>query len=287
MTDAAGPPSRRQWLAAAEGALREADSDDAPFEASLLLARALGEERLRLLAFADEGLSAAELAKAEDWLSQRLQGVPLAYLEGRADFYGRPFAVDPAVLIPRADSECLIELILGRKELDNPTTILDLGTGSGCLLLTLLAERPTWRGIGIDRSRDALQVARGNAAALGLQDRASFLQSDWLQALRLGPEMGLVVANPPYVLPGEVLGPGVAEYEPDLALYSATDDALSAYRRILAGCRPWGTEARLLFEIGAGRAQELDQLAAAYGYRRMAKAHDLGGILRALLYAPV
>ncbi|MHC4839208.1 MAG: class I SAM-dependent methyltransferase, partial [Planctomycetota bacterium] len=125
-----------------------------------------------------------------------------------------------------------------------------------------------------------------NAGALGLQGRTSFLQSDWLQAIRLGPEVGLVVANPPYVLPGEELGPGVAEHEPELALYSAADDALSAYRRILVGCRSWATEARLLFEIGAGRAPELDQLAAAHGFRRIAEAHDLGGILRALLYAP-
>lgn len=287
MTDAAGRPSRRRWLAAAEGALREAGSEDPPFEASLLLARALGEERLRVLAFADEALSTVEAAKAEDWLEHRLQGVPLAYLEGRADFYGRPFGVDPAVLIPRADSECLIDLVLGREELDRPTTILDLGTGSGCLLLTLLAERPAWRGIGIDRSPAALAVARGNAAALGLEDRASFLHSDWLGALRLGAEVGLVVANPPYVLPGEALGPGVAEHEPDLALYSAADDALSAYRRILLDCRSWSREARLLFEIGAGRAPELDHLAAAHGFRRLAEAHDLGGILRALLYAPV
>jgi release factor glutamine methyltransferase len=286
MTDTAGPPSRRRWLAAAEGALREAGSEDPPFEASLLLARALGEERLQVLAFADEALTVEQAAKAEDWLWRRLQGVPLAYLEGRADFYGRPFRVDPAVLIPRADSECLIDLVLARAELDRPTTVLDLGTGSGCLLLTLLAERPAWRGIGIDRSRAALKVARSNAEALGLGQRASFIQSSWLEAIRLSPEVGLVVANPPYVLPGEELGPGVAGQEPDLALYSAADDALSAYRRILTGCRSWSSEARLLFEIGAGRAMELDQLAAAHGFRRLTEAEDLGGILRALLYAP-
>jgi len=291
MTDAAGSLPRRQWLKQASAELKKQSLPDPVWEASLLLARCLGISRLQLLANQEEALDGAERQRAEEWLRRYLSGEPLAYLEGEAHFYGRPFVVNSSVLVPRADSECLVEMVLTALGLPEQSWVCDLGTGSGCLLLTLLAEQPHWRGIGVDYSRQALEVARSNARRHHLEDRVDWLQSSWLQGLQLPPGPGLVISNPPYVVAGEEMGHGVAEYEPDLALFVPEQDPLQAYRAILQSCaKPeakggLARSAHLLFEIGAGRGEELIALAKAHGFRLLKRASDLGGVERALLFA--
>lgn len=291
MTEVAGSLPRRVWLKQASAKLQKQSLPDALWEASLLLARCLGISRLRLLANQEEALQGAERQRADDWLRRYLSGEPLAYLEGEAHFYGRPFVVSPAVLVPRADSESLIEMVLAELDLPEKSWVCDLGTGSGCLLLTLLAEREHWQGIGVDYSRQALEVARSNARRHHLEARVQWLQSSWLSALQLPLGPGLVVANPPYVVIGEEMGHGVAEFEPDLALFVPEQDPLQAYRAILQSCAMAETkgglaaEAHLLFEIGAGRGEELIGLAKTHGFRLLKRASDLGGVERALLFA--
>ncbi len=293
MTEAAGSLPRRVWLKQASAKLKKQSLPDPVWEASLLLARCLGVSRLRLLANQEEALQGAERQRADDWLERYLCGEPLAYLEGEAHFYGRPFVVSPAVLVPRADSECLIEMVLAELDLPEKSWVCDLGTGSGCLLLTLLAERAHWRGIGVDYSRPALEVARSNARRHHLEARVDWLQCSWLSGLELPAGPGLVVANPPYVVLGETMGHGVAEFEPDLALFVPEQEPLQAYRIILQSCAQTeaagglSAEARLLFEIGAGRSAELIALAKTHGFRLLKRASDLGEVERALLFARV
>lgn len=291
MSQAGGSLRRRDWLKHASAQLQNQGLPDPVWEASLLLARCLRISRLQLLAAQEEPLLPAEGQRASDWLQRYLSGEPLAYLEGECHFYGRPFVVSPAVLVPRADSECLIEMVLLDQGFPKKAWVCDLGTGSGCLLLTLLAERPYWQGIGMDYSLEALRVAQSNARRLQLTARLSLVQSSWLNSLRLPPGPGLVVSNPPYVVRGEEMGHGVAEYEPDLALFAPEDDPLQAYRLVLASCAQapeqggLNTQAKLLFEIGAGRGDALIALAQTYGFRVLNRASDLGGVERALLFA--
>lgn len=291
MTDAAGSLPRRDWLKQASAELKQQSLPDPVWEASLLLARCLGISRLQLLANQEEALQGAERHRADEWLRRYGSGEPLAYLEGEAHFYGRPFVVSPAVLVPRADSECLIEMGLTELDLPEQSWVCDLGTGSGCLLLTLLAERAQWQGIGVDYSRQALEVARSNARRHHLEPRVQWLQSSWLSSLKLPSGPGLVVSNPPYVVAGEEMGHGVAEFEPDLALFVPEQDPLQAYRAILEFCAKseakggLPAEARLLFEIGAGRGEELIALAKTHGFHLLKRASDLGGVERAVLFA--
>jgi len=291
MTDAAGSLLRRDWLKQASAELKKQSLPDPVWEASLLLARCLGISRLQLLANQEVALQGAERQRADDWLNRYQSGEPLAYLEGEAHFFGRPFVVSPAVLVPRADSESLIEMVLADADLPEQSWVCDLGTGSGCLLLTLLAERAQWQGIGIDYSRQALKIARSNARRHHLEPRVQWLQSSWLSSLQLPSGPGLVVSNPPYVIAGEEMGHGVAEFEPELALFVPEQDPLQAYRAILQSCAKPETngglaaEARLLFEIGAGRGEELIALAKTHGFRLLKRASDLGGVERALLFA--
>ena len=216
-------------------------------------------------------------------LDRRAAREPMALILGRQGFWSLDLAVSPATLIPRADSEALIEAaIAARPARHQVQRILDLGTGTGCLLLAALTEFPHAWGLGLDRAPDAAALARRNAEAAGLLDRASFAAGNWAAALA-GP-FDLVLSNPPYIPHDDIAGlmPEVAEFEPLLAL-DGGPDGLDAYRALLAALpdvlAPGGLA---VFELGEGQHQSVAALAQAAEFGTMVRT-DLGGIPRALL----
>jgi len=254
-------------------------SDTARLDAELLMAEALGVSRSELLLrhMGDEAPPGFE-----GLLARRLGHEPVAYILGRQEFFGRSFTVSPAVLIPRGDSECVVEAAL--EACPSPARILDCGVGSGALLLTLLAERPEAQGVGIDRSEAALAVARANAEALGLLPRAKMLRRDWSEE---GWQEGLgrfdlVIANPPYVEDDAQLAPSVCFFEPAEALFAGNlglDAYLSLVPQIPALLELGGSVA---FEIGAKQAEEVQHIACEAGFSCILR-RDLGGRPRALI----
>ena len=257
----------------------EAASDTARLDAEVLMAHALGVTRSDLLL---RHLRDAAPAGFAALVARRLTHEPVAYIVGTQEFYGRSFAVSPAVLIPRADSESVVEAALG--VCPDPARVLDCGVGSGALLLSVLADRPKAAGIGIDRSPEALAVARANAAALGLVERAEMLPRDWTAAEwadGLG-RFDLILANPPYVEEDADLAPSVRGHEPAGALFAGVE-GLDDYRILLPQLAPLlahgGT---VVVEIGAEQAHAVGQIAQAAGFSAELR-RDLGGRARVLI----
>ncbi len=210
----------------------------------------------------------------------------MAYILGEREFWGLPFKVSPAVLVPRPDSETVIEAVLGlMPQRDRAWRILDLGTGSGCLLLTLLREYPQARGVGLDASPEALSMARENADTLGVSARVRLAAGDWRRAGwagELGGPFDLVVSNPPYIDSGAIDGlmPEVARHEPRLALDGGSD-GLDAYRLIAAAAPALvAGGGHIVVEVGEGQAADVAGLFALAGLRPLAPWKDLGGIER-------
>jgi release factor glutamine methyltransferase len=218
--------------------------------------------------------------------ARRITREPMAYILGEREFWGLPFKVSPAVLVPRPDSETVIEAVLGlMPDRDRAWHILDLGVGSGCLLLTLLREYPQASGVGLDASEEALAVARQNAEALGVSRRAQLVAGDWREAgwtERLGGPFDLVVSNPPYVESAAICGlmPEVARFEPRLALDGGRD-GLDAYRLLaVAGSKLVTAGGHLVVEVGEGQALEVKGIFASASLTPLAPWKDLGGIER-------
>jgi release factor glutamine methyltransferase len=257
----------------------EAVSDTARLDAELLMAEALGVSRSEML-LRRTGDAEPELFQA--LITRRLAHEPVAQILGRKGFYGREFRVGRDVLTPRADSETTVAAALEAGP--GATRLLDCGTGSGALLLTLLAELPQATGIGIDRSPGAIAVAQDNAVRLGLADRAEMRLADW-HASGWATDIGqfdLVIANPPYVETAFALAPTVRDYEPHGALYAGSE-GLDDYRVLVpqlpALLRPAGAA---VLEIGASQAESVAAIARAVGFRGELR-HDLGGRARALI----
>lgn len=283
---ASGAATYDALLRDAAVALTAAGIDNARFEARLLLAHAGGVTVEWLVAHGGEAAPLAAVEALRALTARRVRREPMAYVVGEREFWGLPFKVSPAVLVPRPDSETVIEAALalmpGRTE---PWRIVDLGVGSGCLLLTLLREFPNARGVGMDASAAALAVTQANAEALGVAARLRLVEGDWRQpgwAERLGGPFDLLVANPPYIETAAIDGlmPDVARFEPRLAL-DGGGDGLSAYRAIADGAAglmvPGG---RVLIEAGEGQAPEISTLLASTGFSVGSPWKDLGGIDR-------
>ncbi|MCA0206771.1 MAG: peptide chain release factor N(5)-glutamine methyltransferase [Proteobacteria bacterium] len=261
----------REALAQAIQRLDAAGIPDAPRDARLLLAHALGiaPDRLTLVLRDPAG---AEQAAFREAIARRAAREPVSHITGRRLFWGRAFHVTADVLDPRPETETLIAEALGGPF----DRVLDLGTGSGAILLTLLAERPAARGLGTDLSDRALAVARGNAAALGLEPRADFARGDWF-----GPVTGrfdLIVSNPPYIAEAEMAGlsPEVLR-EPRMAL-TPGGDGLDAYRAIVRGAGAHLTPGgRLMVEIGPTQGAAVAGLMAGAGLQGIACRPDLDG----------
>lgn len=268
-------------LAAAQGALakllREAGIETPALDARLLVQGALDYDAGQLALAHDEALNHAAAMRLADYAAQRLKHKPVSRIFGSRGFYGRDFIINERVLDPRPDSETLIEVALAHLPDGAAARLLDLGTGSGCLLLTLLAERPALTGMGADVSAQALDVARANAAALGLADRADFIESDWLKNITGTYEM--IVSNPPYLGPGEIewLARDVADYDPHLALYGGSD-GLDPYRHLCRNAAAFLVQdGWLVFEIGALQARAVRGFMQEAGFSNIAVQQDLAG----------
>ncbi|WP_025032694.1 peptide chain release factor N(5)-glutamine methyltransferase [Bradyrhizobium sp. DOA9] len=275
--------SARRALAAQ---LRSAGLDEAELDARILIGAALGLDLTGLIAQAARPLTAAEASRLAQHAQRRIAGEPVARILGTREFWGLPFRLSEATLVPRPDTETVVELaleILRERKASRPPRIADIGTGSGAILLALLHEIPDAFGVGTDLSQNALGTARGNAAALGLADRAAFVACSYAAALR-GP-FDLIVSNPPYIPSAEIprLSVEVREHDPHLAL-DGGNDGYDAYRALIPQASerlaPGGA---LVVEAGRGQAQNIETLmrAAALSLDRPPKA-DLAGISRAV-----
>jgi len=271
-------PTLAALVDAIAGTLRAAGIDNARSEARLIVAAATGLDRSRQLAEPDRAVEAGPALALAD---RRAAREPMAYLTGSREFWGLGFWVGPGVLVPRPETETLIEAVLeALPEQQLPLRLLDLGTGSGCLLLTLLTLYPEATGIGVDRSAAALRWALRNRRQLGLEHRALLVQGSWLDAVQ-GP-FDLVVANPPYIETAEARDPETA-FEPEAALLAGAD-GLDAYRAIagpaVSVLRPGGL---IVLEIGAGQAPAVAAILEAAALAAVDRRNDLAGRPRAII----
>ncbi|WP_069299476.1 peptide chain release factor N(5)-glutamine methyltransferase [Neptunicoccus sediminis] len=263
--------------------LRDAIGDGASRDARILMAHMMGVPADRLTLELSRTITPTQVSQFEHMIKRRAAHEPVSHIIGKRAFWKHEFNVTADVLDPRPETESLIDLALDG---DAPASILDLGTGSGCILLSLLAEYPEARGLGTDMSEAALNVAKGNAAALGLNDRAQFAQADWFSGLQ--GRFDLVVSNPPYITAEEMdeLSTDVREYEPHLAL-TPGGDGLSAYRSIAAGLAGFlAPTGRALFEIGYKQGPQVKAIFDEAGFKAVNVHPDLGGRDRIVAVSP-
>ncbi len=265
-------------LDVAGGHLAAAGIENARREARLLLAHVLGMAPLDLLAANGRQLGEEAASALDDLVARRAARWPLAQLIGRREFWSLDIAVGPQTLIPRPDSETVIDAALvAIPDRDAPLRVLDLGTGTGCLLLALLSELPNAEGVGIDLCPVACAVARHNLDSLGMSGRAWIVNGDW--AAPLAARFDLIVANPPYIPSADLAGlmPEVRDHEPRLAL-DGGNDGLAAYRRIvpmLAGVL--ADSGRVVVEISEGQDRPVAALFAAADFEKIDFHADLAG----------
>ncbi|MFO0681323.1 MAG: peptide chain release factor N(5)-glutamine methyltransferase [Sandaracinus sp.] len=249
-------------------------------DAELIVAEALGVDRVKLYLDLERPLSPTELATIRGLVARRRKREPMAYLRGRREFYGREMIVSPAVLVPRPETETLVELALAAMPADRELRVLDLCTGSGCIGVTLLAERPLARAVLTDLSAEALEIARRNADKHVVAERARFALGDLFAALEAAePAFDVITANPPYIAESEraALEPDVRDFEPGLALF-APDQGLAVVRRIARdaarGLVPGGV---LFVEIGMTQGAATAEIFRAAGLVDVRVHADLGG----------
>lgn len=251
-------------------------------EARLFLREILDVTAARIAAYPEDTLTPEQAGRFADLLARRESGEPVAYLLGVREFYGRDFKVGPAVLIPRPETELIVDLVRERVPANAAPAILDLGTGSGALAVTLALELPAAQVTAVDFSSTALAVARANAEALDA--RVRFVESDWFAALDAGKRFGVIVSNPPYVAAGDPhLAEGDVRFEPASALASGPaglDDIVRIVAAAPAFLEPGGW---LLLEHGYDQAPAVCQLLLAGGFVEVASARDLAGIERITL----
>lgn len=261
---------------ALSAATRLTDSDSPRLDAELLLAHALGRDRSYLRAHPDAELGPSQAAEFERLMAARARGEPVAYLTGKREFWSLELRVTPATLIPRPETELLVEQALALIPPGTASEMLDLGTGSGAIALALAKERPRCRVTAVDISRDALEIARGNAAALGLSN-LQFLHGDWFEPLR-GRRFRVIVSNPPYVAASDPhLGKGDLRFEPSQALSSGADGLRDI--RSIVGDAMHHLEAggHLLLEHGHEQAIAVRVLLREAGFMDARSIRDLSG----------
>lgn len=255
----------------------------------MLLQHAAGMSQTDLVADPDHIVAASAVASFDAMIARRADGEPVSRIIGEREFYGRPFAITPDVLDPRADTETLIDAVLPLARDIDSCRILDIGTGSGVILITLLAELPGATGTGTDLSKQALQVARRNAASCGVSARLDLVHTSWADGC-----MGLfdlIVSNPPYIPSADIAGldVDVREHDPHMAL-AGGEDGLDAYRALLPQAAVLlSPRGHVAVEFGAGQHEAVVELARAAGLQTVGQAcglfKDLAGHVRCAVFA--
>ncbi len=271
-------------LVAATARLQDVGVEAARRDALLLLAAALGSDADTVRARPERPIDAPAREAFEALLDRRVGREPVSRILGAREFWSLPFRITPDTLDPRPDSETVVTAVLARiADRTAPLRILDLGTGSGCLLLALLSELPAAHGVGVDISESAIRVARENAAALGLAGRADFLCASWGEAL--GGSWQVIVSNPPYILSGELpgLAPEVQDFDPPPAL-AGGPDGLDAYRVLAPEIfRLMAPDGLAALEIETAQIENVESLLRAAGLVEFGRERDLAGKWRCLL----
>ncbi len=270
--------TRREWKIRATARL--AGTEAPAVVAALLICHVLGIDKVTLVAHSEEEVPPEAEKKLEALVKRRLAGEPVAYLTGRREFYGRDFLVDSSTLIPRPETEHLVEAALEFFRDGETIRFLDLGTGSGCIAVTLAAERPLWKGTAVDISSGALAVAKRNAEANGVSGALEFLQADFTLPLPLAAgSFDLVVSNPPYISEEEYAGldPGVRNFEPRSALVPGPE-GLEHPRAVEAAARALLKEGGLLLmEHGYLQSDACRALCPDAYWKDMRTGRDLAG----------
>lgn len=273
------PLTLGDWIQSATEQLQRAGVDSARLDAQVLAAHSFGQDRSWVLAHPE-----VEINKELDAvLARRIRREPLAYIVGSREFYGRRFYVDHDVLVPRQETEFVVErALLWMRDDALPWSVLDVGTGSGCIGITLALERPDAQVTLLDKSANALRVASKNADALGA--RVDFVHSDLFRYLPKSLYR-MVVSNPPYVAHSDDLPPEVRDFEPADALF-AEAQGLAIYRRLAAECYQRTLCDVLIVEIGQGQADAVESVFGEYGWQLADALADLSGIVRTLTFTP-
>ncbi len=261
--------------------LRDADITDNPdIEARAFIRHNINIADIDLIIRSDQPVDGNKVDDVRDGLRRRLQGEPISRIFGEREFWGLPFKVTPDVLDPRPDTETIIEVAIRRFVGDPPATVLDLGTGSGCLIISLLSEWPLARGIGVDICEKALAVAQENARNNGIEERLKLGKSNWGEIIK--GRYDLIVSNPPYISNQEIpnLSVSVKNYDPILAL-DGGDDGLDCYRHLITETKrllkPGGI---CLFEVGHSQAEDVSRLVEDSGLSVKDVHADMAGIPR-------
>jgi release factor glutamine methyltransferase len=258
--------------------LEAAGIDGPVIDARLLVEAAAEATRADILAEPRRPLTPGQAATLEDYLARRERREPVSHILGAKGFWKIMLRVTPGVLTPRPDTETILDAVLPMFSEHEAFNVLDLGVGSGAILLAILAERPAARGLGVDVSEDAIAVARENAANLGLAGRTALFRGDWTAGLD-GEQFDLVVSNPPYIPTGDIanLAPEVRDHEPRIALDGGAD-GLAAYRElapeIIRVLKPGG---RFALEIGPGQRSAVEDFMVQAGAEALAVTNDLAG----------
>ncbi|EEX92977.1 N5-glutamine S-adenosyl-L-methionine-dependent methyltransferase [Vibrio orientalis CIP 102891 = ATCC 33934] len=255
--------------------LQESGSDSPSLDAAVLLCHALDKPRSFLLTWPDKILDAQQLAAFDDLLQRRLTGEPVAYIVGEREFWSLPLKVSPTTLIPRPDTERLVEIALD-KAMQMDGDILDLGTGTGAIALALASELPQRQVTGIDLKQDAQQLAQSNASALNLSN-TQFLAGSWFEPLAAGTEFALIVSNPPYIEKEDPhLTQGDVRFEPLSALV-ADEKGLADIKHIATQARDYLMDSGwLMFEHGFEQGEPVRELLRSLGYDQVATYKDYG-----------
>lgn len=271
-----------ELLRSASQALARQGSATPGLDARLLLQAAAGLTREAMIADPDRPIAADAVARFNGFIDRRLTGEPVSRILGMREFYGRVFAVTPATLDPRPDTETLIEAALSFMPAETPCRLIDLGTGTGAIALTLLAERPRAEAVLTDISAEALKVARGNAERLGVVPRAAFVEGSWFTGV--AGRFDLILSNPPYI-PSAILPTldlDVRNFDPRAAL-DGGPDGLGPYRDIAAQAAFFlAPQGRVIVEIGEGQAFEIEDIFKAVGLLPGNRWKDLAGHVRCL-----
>jgi release factor glutamine methyltransferase len=261
---------------------RQHGLDTPDLDARLIVGHVLALDHTALTAAPERAVSTAERDAIDAAAARRLAGEPVARILGVKEFWGLRFRISPVVLVPRPETETVVEAALAGTDRNAALRIADFGVGSGAILLALLTELPNAVGVGTDRDPRAAMVARGNAERLGLGARAAFVACDYGAAL--ADRWDLLVSNPPYIPTGDIaaLAPDVRLYDPSLAL-DGGEDGLAAYRAIAADAvRLLSPAGRLVVEIGIGQADRLPAIFAAAGLQAEPARKDLSGLPRVI-----